>query len=74
MSRKFDPFTMEWIESAPEFPIWETKPNSNPAPPDDGTINHKARAERFVLDAPGRRSEPGCAEEVEKDRPPIIRG
>lgn len=44
------------------------------AEPERGTINHAGRAEKFILDMPGRRYEPGCAEEVEKDRPPKIRG
>jgi hypothetical protein len=76
MARKFDPFSGTYIESTPEFPIWETKQNSNP-PLDRGTINHAARAEKIILDQPGRRSgEPGSGAEVEKakDLPPIIRG
>jgi hypothetical protein len=72
MARKFDPFSGSWIESDPEYSIWETKQNSNP-PLDRGTMNNEARAEKFILDPPGRRSEPGCGEEAEKPRPIVIR-
>ena len=74
MPGKFDPFTQRWIEESPEYPVWQ-RPNSAP-PIDrrDQVINHEARSDKFILDQPGRRYEPGCAEEVEKDRPPIIRG
>jgi hypothetical protein len=75
MSRdNYDPVTGKLITPDPEFPIWERRSNSNPAPPERGTINHEGRAEKFILDMPGRRSEPGCGEEAEKNRPPIIRG
>lgn len=74
MSREnFDPVTGQYITADPEFPIWQQR-KSNPVPLDRGTINNEARSEKFILDQPGRRSEPGCAEEVEKDRHPIIRG
>jgi len=73
MARKFDPFTMQWIETDPDYIVWQ--PNSNhPAPPERGTINHEGRADRFILDMPSRRSEPGCGGEAEKPRPTIIRG
>ena len=60
MLQKFDPFTQRWIDDSPEYPIWQRQ-NSNPVSREDGTINHEARAERFVLDTPGRRFEDGAA-------------
>lgn len=76
MSRDtWDPVTGKFITPDPEFPCWQQRtPNPNPAPPERGTINHEGRAEKFILDTPGRRSEPGCGEEAEKPRPPIIKG
>lgn len=71
MSRKFDPFTETWIDESPEYFVWR-----KPAPTvsrEDGVVNVAGRAEKIILDQPGRRSEPGCAEEVEKPRTPIIR-
>jgi hypothetical protein len=53
MSHKFDPF-LGWFEADPEYPVCQQRtPNPNPAPPDDGTINHEGRAENFILDMPG---------------------
>jgi hypothetical protein len=69
MPCKFDPFTERWIDESPEYPVWQ-RPNPSGSR-EDGTINHEARAERFVLDAPGRRSEPGAAAAEDRGHPKI---
>jgi hypothetical protein len=71
--RKFDPFLERWVDESPEYPAWRT--STPTVSREDGTINHAGRAEKFILDQPGRRSgEAGSGEIAEKPRAPKIIG
>lgn len=69
MSRdSFDPVTGKFIDQDVEFHIWREGSN-HPAPPSDGTVNVAGRAEKYILDQPGRRFEPGAAAAEDRGHP-----
>ena len=74
MSRdNWDPVTGKYIEPDVPMPAYQRayQPNSKPAPPERGVVNHEGRAEKFILDSPGRRSEPGAAAAEDRGAPKI---